>query len=131
LFALSCLVLWGLFGFMSKLVSRDLGPWQMQVLFTFGALPLIVPAWLRARGKMDRDKAGWALAALTGALAALANLALFYAIRSGDVSIVTPFTALSPLVTFVLGRVILKERMNRSQNLGVACAVVAILLLSM
>lgn len=102
----------------------------MQVLFTFGALPLIVPAWLRARGKMDHDRVGWALGALTGALAALANLALFYAIRSGDVSIVTPFTALSPLVTFLLGRLILKETMNRTQNLGVACAVVAIVLLA-
>jgi transporter family protein len=126
----ACLVLWGLFGFLSKLASKELGPWQMQVLFTFGALPLIFPAWLRARGRMDQDRVGWAIGALTGALAALANLALFYAIRSGDVSIVAPLTALSPLVTFLLARLILKEKMNRTQNVGVACAVVAIVLLS-
>jgi uncharacterized membrane protein len=102
----------------------------MQVLFTFGALPLIVPAWFRARGRMDQDRIGWGLGALTGATAALANLALFHAMRDGDASVVTPLTALSPLVTFLLARLILKERMNRSQNLGVACAVVAIVLLS-
>jgi drug/metabolite transporter (DMT)-like permease len=122
--------LWGIFGFFSKLASRNLGPWQMQVLFTFGALPLILPALLRARGKMQRDPAGWALGALTGALAAMANLALFYAVRSGDISVVTPLTALSPLVTFLLGALILKERMTRSQNAGVACALVAIFLLA-
>ncbi len=102
----------------------------MQVLFIFGALPLIIPAWLRARNQMHGDKVGWVLATSTGALAALANLALFYAIRSGNLSIVTPLIALSPLVTFVLGRLILKERMNRSQNLGAGCAVIAIILLS-
>jgi drug/metabolite transporter (DMT)-like permease len=122
--------LWGVFGFLSKLASKDLGPWQMQVLFTIGAAPLIGAALLRARGRMSHDKLGWAIGAFTGALAALSNLALFYAIRSGNISIVTPLTALSPLVTFILGAVILKERPTRAQNLGVACAIAAILLLS-
>jgi drug/metabolite transporter (DMT)-like permease len=122
--------LWGVFGFLSKLASKDLGPWQMQVLFTFGAAPLMVPALLRSQSGMSSDKVGWLIGALTGALAALSNLALFYAIRTGNISIVTPLTALSPLVTFILGALILKERPTRSQNLGVACALVAILLLS-
>ena len=119
-----------MFGFLSKLASKDLGPWQMQVLFTFGAAPLIIPALLRSHRGMSGDKVGWAIGALTGALAALSNLALFYAIRSGHISIVTPLTALSPLVTFVLGALILRERPTRSQNLGVTCAIAAILLLS-
>lgn len=122
--------MWGLFGFLSKIASKDLGPWQMQVLFTFGALPLIIPAMLRVRGKLPRDYAAWAIGALTGALAALANLALFYAVRSGNISIVVPLTALSPLVTFLLAALVLKERTTRTQNIGVACALAAILLLS-
>jgi transporter family protein len=131
MFALCCLVLWGLFGFLSKLASKGLGPWQMEVLFTFGALPLLVPAWIRGRRKRQSGRAGATFGILGGAVAALANLALFYAIRAGDVSVVVPLTALSPLVTFLLGAIVLKERMNRSQMVGVFCAIVAIVLLSM
>jgi drug/metabolite transporter (DMT)-like permease len=122
--------LWGVFGFLSKLASKDLGPWQMQVLFTIGAAPLSVVALVRVRARTTRDKVGWAIGAFTGILAALSNLALFYAIRSGDVAIVAPLTALSPLVTFLLSTLILKERPTRLQNLGAACAITAIVLLS-
>src|SRR5688572_4092203 len=102
----------------------------MQVLFTIGAAPLVIAALVKGRGRTSGDKLGWAIGASTGALTALSNLALFYAIRSGNISIVTPLTALAPLVTFVLGALVLKERPTRSQNLGVACAITAILLLS-
>jgi drug/metabolite transporter (DMT)-like permease len=102
----------------------------MQVLFTIGAAPLIVAAALRVRGGASRDKLGSAIGLLTGVLAAFSNLALFYAVRSGNISVVTPLTALSPLVTFILGALVLKERPTRLQNLGIACALVAILLLS-
>ena len=102
----------------------------MQVLFTFGALPLMIPAWLRGGGAARQDRYGLALGALCGVLGALANLALFYAIRDGKISVVAPLTALSPVVTFVLGAWILKERINRLQLVGVLMALVAIVLLS-
>jgi uncharacterized membrane protein len=103
----------------------------MQVLFTFGATLLILPAWLRGKRQVKRNhSAGLALGALSGVLASLANFWLFKAIHSGDVSVVVPMTALSPLVTFLLGAFILKEKMSRSQYVGVGLAIVAILMLS-
>jgi transporter family protein len=128
--ALMCLTSWGIFGFLSKISSKELLASQMQVLFTLGTLPLFVPAWLRAKTRLDRDKVGMGLGVTAGLLAALANLALFSALRQGEVSIVAPVTALYPLVTLALAALVLKEKMNRYQCTGVLLAVIAIFLLS-
>jgi transporter family protein len=130
-FAITCLVLWGIFGFLSKLGSGKLPPGHMQVLFTLGTLPLFIPACWRSRGSMRRDRAGAGIALPTGMIASVANLALFAAMRRGSASVVAPMTGLYPMVTFFLAAIVLRERMNRFQYLGAALAFVAILLLSL
>jgi len=103
----------------------------MQVLFTLGALPLLVPAVLRGRKGIGSDKLGVALGMVTGLVAALANVTYFSALERGQASIVAPVTALYPMVTFLLAGIILKERMNRFQYAGVVFAMGAIVLLSL
>jgi uncharacterized membrane protein len=102
----------------------------MQVLFTLGALPLMAPAWLRARRAALFRSAGAAVGILTGLVAAVANLAYFSALRHGQASIVAPTVALYPVVTFALAMWLLKERLNRFQFAGVVLAIGAIILLS-
>src|SRR5262245_29088877 len=103
----------------------------MQVLFTCGTLPLMAPAWRRARKAAHAGSKGPLLPMLTGAIAAFANLALFAALKRGPASIVAPITALYPLVTILLSALVLRERMNRYQYCGVALALVAIFMLSL
>jgi transporter family protein len=129
--ALACLVLWGVFGFLSKLGAGHLGAGQMQVIFTCGTLPLLLPAWWRARSVSGRDRAGLALAVATGAIAALANVALFAALKRGPASVVTPATALYPMITFLLARTLLREKMNACQYAGVVLALISIFLFSL
>jgi transporter family protein len=59
------------------------------------------------------------------------NLAFFQAlVKGGKASVVSPVTALFPMVTVLLALVFLKERLGRAQWLGVALAFAAIYLLS-
>jgi drug/metabolite transporter (DMT)-like permease len=72
----------------------------------------------------------WSLAAGSGALSALANLAFLLAVRSGDLSIVAVITALYPGATVVLARVVLGERLRLGQVVGLAAGALAVSLLA-
>ncbi|MGK2947897.1 MAG: EamA family transporter [Acidimicrobiales bacterium] len=68
---------------------------------------------------------GRPLAASAGALDALANLFFLLAIREGLLSVVSVLTALYPVSTVVLARLVLKERFARLQQVGMALAIPA------
>jgi drug/metabolite transporter (DMT)-like permease len=72
----------------------------------------------------------WSLAAGSGALSAVANLAFLLAVRSGDLSIVAVITALYPGATVVLARVVLGERLRLGQVVGLAAGALAVSLLA-
>jgi transporter family protein len=68
---------------------------------------------------------------MSGVLNALGAWALFAALKSGGkASIVAPLTALYPLVVIVMVPFVLHESITRLQIVGVACALVAVILLS-
>jgi len=68
---------------------------------------------------------------LTGILGGVGNMAYFEAmVKGGKASVVTPVTALFPMVTVLLALVFLKERLGRTQWIGLALAFVAIYLLN-
>ncbi len=64
-----------------------------------------------------------------GALDMLANILYLLAVRRGLLSIVATLTALYPASTIILARIVLGERLRLLQLAGVACAVVAIVLI--
>lgn len=130
LYAVLCIFWWGLFGFLSKLGSENLPPGQVQILFTFGTLPVVIPAWAGS-GIRSGDRLGLTFGILTGVFAGIANLAVFAALERGKASLVQPISTLYPLVTVVLAVIVLKEKMNRLQVLGVILAVLAIWILSL
>ena len=66
----------------------------------------------------------------SGALSACANLAFLLAVRSGELAIVAVITALYPVVTVVLARVLLRERLHPAQIAGLAAAALAVSLLA-
>lgn len=131
IYALLCIFWWGIFGFLSKIGSDKLPPRQVQIWFTFGTFPLLIPTLLRSRLKVGTDRLGVTYGTLTGFLAGIGNLALFAALEDGKASIVGPVTTLYPLVSVILAVIVLKERTNRWQFIGVILAVAAIFILSL
>lgn len=130
--SLLTILLWGVWGATSKAVSSDIDAYMNQVLFTMGLLPLMLLV-LRSRrlaGGSDR-KRGIFYAFLTGILGGTGNIAFFKSLTmGGQASVVVPMTAMSPLVTVLMALVVLREKLSRSQQIGLGIAFVAIYLLS-
>jgi drug/metabolite transporter (DMT)-like permease len=70
-----------------------------------------------------------AIAVGGGALDMLANALYLAASRGGPLSVVVTLASLYPASTVVLARVVLGERLNRWQNAGIACALIAVVLI--
>jgi transporter family protein len=140
--SLATIVLWGAWGLVSKIASAGVDPYVNQLLFTAGIAPLLgFVSW--TVGKRSAGKSGesaekpegrgkgifWAF--LTGILGGVGNMAYFQAmVKGGKASVVTPVTALFPMVTVMLALIFLKERLGRVQWIGLGLAFVAIYLLS-
>jgi drug/metabolite transporter (DMT)-like permease len=87
-------------------------------LALFGRIERAVPADVRRT------------TAAAGALDVAANLLYLLAVRQGLLSVVAILTSLYPVSTVVLARVVLKERFANVQRVGMALAVVAVVLLA-
>lgn len=134
--SLATIALWGVWGLVSKLASEGVDAYTNQLLYTVGLLPLVLIVWRSSRLAADARgtaKFRWGVfwAFLTGLLGGAGNIAFFKAfIAGGKVSIVTPVTALFPVVTVLLAVTFLRERLGKAQMMGLVLAFVAIYLLS-
>jgi transporter family protein len=131
-YTLLTVLLWGLWGFESKLLVDRASPYTGQILFTAG---LLLPALVIAAAPRKLTGAcksrGLFYAVLTGLLGGIGNIAFFVALGKGAASVVVPLTSLSPLVTVLVGIVFLKEKLRWHQMAGLALALVSIYLLSL
>lgn len=89
---------------------------------------VLVANWLRLRSKRERGelrnvpgKFWWAVIA-AGVFDSSANIFFTLALRSGSLSVVSVLTALYPLGTIILARIVLKERIAKVQMVGVLMA---------
>lgn len=64
----------------------------------------------------------------TGALDAMANVTMLTAIRIGPLAVASVLGSLYPVVTVLLARIVLKEHLKGLQRVGVAVALLAVLL---
>jgi uncharacterized membrane protein len=81
-----------------------------------------------AAGRTDRRPVLVAVGA--GVLAALANLMFLAATGHGELAVVAVLTSLYPGFTVILARIVLAERWTRLQIVGLASALVAVVLVS-
>jgi transporter family protein len=131
-YTLMTVVLWGVWGFESKILVDRTSPYTGQVLFTAGmVVPVIFVLMSPKRFAGRHRKLGFFFAFLTGLLGGLGNILFFVALAKGRSSVVVPLTSLSPLVTVLVGVLILKERIRWFQYIGLVLALVAIYMLSL
>jgi len=129
-FAVITLVSWGIVGILQKLSTNYISAESSLIwlVIGFGLLePFFYP------GAAVLHYSGWNLfwALGSGALNALGAWALFIALKKGGkASIVSPITALYPLVVIAIVPFILHESISRLQVVGVICALIAVVLLS-
>jgi uncharacterized membrane protein len=124
-------VIWGVWGIVSKFADRELPtPATTQVISTIGVVATSLLFLLSPRVRQGTNFVAGGIAALgVGLSASVGNLALLLSLRhGGEASIVFPLTGLFPLVTIFLAMLVLRERMNWVQGVGVVVALVAIFL---
>ena len=133
MYSLLTILLWGIWGALTKAISSDLDAYTNQVLFSVGVLPVMAIVLFSGRltGGVSRRR-GILYAFITGILGGTGNIAFFKALsEGGKASVVVPATSLSPLVTVALGFFLLKERASGYQKVGLLLAIAAIYLLSL
>jgi transporter family protein len=131
-YSLITIVLFGVWGFVSTVISRDVAPLTVQVLSTLGLLPVaLVLGFSQNLRKGTNFARGILLATATGVISGAGNVAFYKALQlGGEGSVIVPLTGMYPLVAVILARYFLKERLNRLQTLGIGLALVAIYLFS-
>jgi len=104
----------------------------MQYLFNWGSIPVGLVFLVRQRFRLEKSAKGIAFGLLVGILSAAGQLALFAAFRySSNASVVTVITSLYPLVTVILAVLFLRERLNRTQMVGLGFAAAALVIFSL
>jgi drug/metabolite transporter (DMT)-like permease len=93
------------------------------------SVSFIAVAGLVAREKLLPRRESWSIIVGGGGLDMVANIFYLLAVRQAPLSIVATLTSLYPAGTILLARVVLRERHRLVQQAGVACAVLAIVLI--
>lgn len=129
-FGLVVLLSWGIVGLLQKLSTNYLSADWALVWLAVGFI--LLEPWLypgKALFRYSGHAMGWAL--LAGVFNALGAWALLAAMKfGGKASIVAPFTALYPVVVVFLAPLVLHESITPLQGVGIACALIAVVLLS-
>lgn len=131
-YSLLCVLCWGAWTLLEKIVSTQIPEKTVQFLFTFGALPVAV-VLLAAQGlKIERSSKGIFFGLANGVLAGVGNAALAGAYRSGgNTSVITAATAMYPIITVLLAVAILRERLTNLHKLGLLFAAAAFIIFSL
>ncbi|MDR7476042.1 MAG: DMT family transporter [Armatimonadota bacterium] len=128
--AVVILVLWGLWPLLAKVAVGRLG---LQALWWSYCSGLLVAGlflfWAR-EPVVPRDPIGLGASLLSGVLVAGGSLLFYELIRRHPASVVTFLTALYPVVSLLVGWVVLREQLSGTQLAGMVLAVAAIALLA-
>ena len=129
-YSMLTLVAWGVVGLLQKLSTNRISAESSLIWLVVGFL-LLEPLFYPGSAVFHYSKVNLAYAVLSGLLNALGAWALFAALKNGGkASIVSPLTALYPVVVIALVPWILHESVTPLQWGGVACALIAVILLS-
>lgn len=130
LYSVLTLLAWGVVGLLQKLSTNYISAESSLIWLVVGFL-ILEPLFYPGVAVLHYSRINLAYALISGLLNALGAWALFAALKSGGkASIVAPLTALYPIVVIVLVPIVLHESVTRLQWVGVACALIAVVLLS-
>lgn len=124
------LLCWGVYGFLPKLAVQYIKPQSGIVYQAIGGGILGVGMLFALHFKLETDIRGVGFSVATGFAAILGALFYLKAVVDGDLAMVTPITALYPMVTIGLAAVFLHESISWRQMAGLLLAIGAIWLMT-
>ncbi|CAN5882025.1 DMT family transporter [soil metagenome] len=131
LFALVTMVFWGIWGALIEIPEKAGFPATLGYsVWALTMIPCAIAALFIINWRLEYDARSIFFGSVVGLLGAGGQLVLFQALREGPAYIVFPVISLYPVITIFLSSVVLKESTTRRHWVGIALALVAILLLS-
>lgn len=121
---------WGVWGAFSGLPTANYG-YPDEMVYVIWAFMMLIPAFFALRGKtFDRRPVAAGYGLLIGLTGAGGQLLLFKALTLGPAYLIFPVIALSPAITVLMAVGLLRERLTRLAVVGVALALMAVVLFS-
>lgn len=135
IYAITSMVLWGLWGFLLKIAERG-SDWL--TVYVFSSIAAFATALLNAMilsrtagSKVKLDPSGGILIALiAGILGNLGYLFFMLSLTRGNAGLVVTLTGLYPIITIVLSVMLLGEQLSVMKAIGIILALIAMALLS-
>jgi drug/metabolite transporter (DMT)-like permease len=110
-------------------VTQDYTLWPLIASRSI-SVPILIAIALIARQRIMPQRSLWPLASLGGILDVSGNVFFVLAGQVGRLDVAAVLVSLYPASTVMLAAMFLKERINRTQSLGVLAALLAIVLMS-
>jgi drug/metabolite transporter (DMT)-like permease len=111
-------------------VGDEGGLYPLAMSQATSVLSIVVTAVVLRQSWIPRERAAWN-AALMGPLGAVAQGAFFYATQHGLLSVVSVISSLYPAGTVLLAAVVLRERVQRWQGVGLLAAALAVTMVAL
>jgi drug/metabolite transporter (DMT)-like permease len=111
-------------------VSQDYTLWPLIASRSI-SVPLLIAFALITRQRVMPQRSLWPLASLGGLLDVTGNIFYVLAGQVGRMDVAVVLVSLYPASTVMLAAIFLKERINRTQTVGVFAALLAIVLMSL
>jgi uncharacterized membrane protein len=131
-FSLLTIILYGLMGVVAKFASNTISPYLVQIISSFGMVPLLLMLILKKKAKKQASasvNAGIIFSVLVGILSVVAAVSQFLAYsKGGPASIVVPVISLASLVTILMARIVFGDKLNTFQLVGIVLSIIAILM---
>jgi drug/metabolite transporter (DMT)-like permease len=130
-FVIIHVIFMGVWGALIELSEKNGFPATLgYVVWAITMIPAAILALVINQWKLDFDKRSILLGCSAGLLGSIGQLVLFFTLRIAPAYLVFPLLSLTPVVTILLAVIFLKEKTSRLGWLGIAVAIIAILLLS-
>ncbi len=123
-------VCFGLFYVFFSRASDDAGLWPVAIERVAATAALLVLVLTLTRGPLTGVRSIVPAACVIAALEIAATVPLLLALQRGPVSVASVVASLYPVTTVLLAGIVLHERLSRIQYVGVACALVSVVLVS-
>lgn len=127
LYALTTLVLWGVWGALAGLPSANGVPETLNyVVWSLTMIPPAIFVLSRSDQPLLRDRRSVTLGLCIGLLGAGGQLLLFHAVRIGPPYLIFPIISLSPALTIALSFALLRERTGLLGVVGIVLALLSL-----
>ncbi len=120
--ALGSMALWGLWNFLPKIALQTLPPLQVVFYEAVGNMFVSVPIFIFLKGRVETNAHGIRVTAAGATLTVISLVAYFQSLKLGPVATIATMTAMYPVVTLILARIFLKEKISRRQMTASALA---------